>query len=165
MIIKILSAQELNSFFPFFEKLMRNNFLFYKEKVIDHFLSKIYTKENLRYWLANNYRMILTAVDENNNYLGFAMIDAPYGGVSLLRWLAVDKTHQKKGIGKALILKWEEIAKNQGCHKLELAAYPLVEGFYKKMGFVNEGLKKDSYFGINQISMGKIIDKFQAEKL
>ncbi|GAB4219237.1 MAG: hypothetical protein Fur009_4370 [Candidatus Microgenomates bacterium] len=164
MTIKILSSQEINSFYAFFEKLMKENFGFYQEKVINHFLTKIYTRENLKYWIKNNYRIILTADDEKN-YLGFAMIDAPYGGVSLLRFLAVDKTHQKKGVGKALILKWEEIAKNQDCHKLEVAAYPLVEGFYKKCGFVSEGLRKNSYFGINQVIMGKVIGQFDSEKL
>ena len=164
MIISSLKPENLADFFPFFEKLMRENFAFYHPKVIDYFLTKIYNQPNLYYQLQNNYRTILVAYEEKQP-LGFAMIDEPYGGVSFLRWLSVDKNHQKKGVGKALVLEWEKIAKNQGCHKMEVASYPLVASFYERCGFEKEGLRKMSYFGINQIAMGKMIGKLNVEKI
>jgi len=164
MIISSLKPENLADFFPFFEKLMRENFAFYHPKVIDYFLTKIYNQPNLYYQLQNNYRTILVAYEEKQP-LGFAMIDEPYGGVSFLRWLAVAKNHQGQGVGKALVFEWENIAKNQGCHKMEVAAYPLVSSFYEKCGFEKEGLRKMSYFGINQIAMGKMIGKLNVEKI
>jgi len=164
MIISSLKPENLANFFPFFEKLMRENFLFYHSKVIDYFLTKIYSQQNLYYQLKNNQRIILVAYQDKQP-LGFAMIDEPYGGVSFLRWLAVSKNQQGKGIGKALVFEWEKIAKNQGCHKMELAAYPLVSSFYEKCGFEKEGPRKMSYFGINQVVMGKIIGRFKVEKI
>jgi hypothetical protein len=47
MIISSLNPENLKDFFPFFEKLMRENFPFYHPKVIDYFLTKIYSKQNL----------------------------------------------------------------------------------------------------------------------
>jgi ribosomal protein S18 acetylase RimI-like enzyme len=164
MTISSLNPENLKDFFPFFEKLMRENFPFYHPKVIDYFLIKIYSKQNLYYQLKNNQRIILV-VYEDKQPLGFAMIDEPYGGVSFLRWLAVDKNHQGKGVGKMLVFEWEKIAKNQGCHKMELAAYPLVSSFYERCGFEKEGLRKMSYFGVNQVVMGKIIGEVSIEKI
>ena len=164
MTISSLNPENLKNFFPFFEKLMRENFLFYHSKVIDYFLTKIYSQQNLHYKLKNNQRIILVAYEDKQS-LGFAMIDEPYGGVSFLRWLAVSKNQQGKGIGKALVFEWEKIAKNQGCHKMELAAYPLVSSFYEKCGFEKEGLRKMSYFGVNQVVMGKIIGEVNVEKM
>jgi len=164
MTILSLKPENLTDFFPFFKKLMKENFAFYHPKVIDYFLNKIYSQQNLHYQLINGYRIILVAYEEEKP-LGFTMSDEPYGGVSFLRWLAVDKNHQKKGVGKALVFEWEKIAKNQGCHKMELAAYPLFTPFYEKCGFEKEGLRKMSYFGVNQVVMGKIIGKINIEKM
>jgi ribosomal protein S18 acetylase RimI-like enzyme len=164
MTIISLNPENLGEFFPFFEKLMRENFPFYHPKVINYFLTNIYTRQNLYHQLKNNQRIILVAYEEKEP-LGFAMIDEPYGGVSFLRWLAVSKNQQGKGVGKALIFEWEKMAKDQGCHKMELAAYPLVASFYEKCGFEKEGLRKMSYFGINQIIMGKVVGRFNVEKI
>jgi len=97
-------------------------------------LTKIYNKQNLYYQLKNNQRIILVAY-EDKKPLGFAMIDEPYGGVSFLRWLAVDKNHQGKEKG------------------------------LEKCGFEKEGLRKMSYFGINQVVMGKVIREFDVKKI
>jgi len=164
MTVISLKPEDIANFFPFFKKLMRENFPFYHPKVIDYFLNKIYTQQNLYYQLKNAYRTIFVAYKEKEP-LGFAMIDEPYGGVSFLRWLAVAKNQQGKGVGKALIFEWEKIAKSQGCHKMEVAAYTLVASFYEKCGFEKEGLRKISYFGINQVVMGKVIGEVNIEKI
>jgi len=164
MIIAYLKPKDIDGFFPFFEKLMRENFAFYHPKVIDYFLTKIYTQQNLYYQLKNGYRTIFVAYQEKEP-LGFAMIDQPYGGVSFLRWLAIAKNQQGKGVGKALIFEWEKIAKSQGCHKMEVAAYHLIASFYEKCGFKKEGLREISYFGINQVLMGKMIGELNIEKI
>jgi ribosomal protein S18 acetylase RimI-like enzyme len=164
MTISSLNPENLKNFFPFFEKLMRENFPFYHPKVIDYFLTKIYSKQNLYHQLKNNQRIILVAYEDKKPF-GFAMIDESYGGVSFLRWLTVDKNHQGKGVGKMLVFEWEKVAKNQGCHKMELATYPLVSSFYEKCSFEKEGLRKMSYFGVNQVVMGKIIGEVSIEKI
>jgi len=75
------------------------------------------------------------------------------------------KITKGKGVGKMLVFEWEKVAKNQGCHKMELAAYPLVSSFYEKCGFEKEGLRKMSYFGVNQVVMGKVIREFDVKKI
>lgn len=164
IIIKKITPADLNLFYPFFAKTLSNNFPYYHPKVINYFLNKIYTFSNLSFWLTNGDREILAAFLDNEP-IGFAMIDSPYGGVSFLRWLAVDKNYQKKGIGSKLVLEWEKIAKESGCQKMELATHQTTVPFYQKQGFQIEGLRKLSYFGINQVLMGKIIGKFNPDRL
>jgi GNAT superfamily N-acetyltransferase len=93
----------------------------------------------------------------DNQIVGFAVVDEPYGGVSLLRWLGVRKEFQKHGIGSALIHNWIDLARQQHCHKAEVAAQPEAKEFYAKMGLELEGHRKKSYFGIDQYIFGKVL--------
>lgn len=156
--IKNLSAENLEEFYPFFSQLIFDNFSFYDEKIRRYFLEVVYTQKNLFFWIKNNQKTVITFA-KKNQFFGFALIDAPYGGVSFLRFLAVKKEYQNQGIGKKLIAAWKKLAKDQGCHKMELATTPLISGFYQKLGFEKEGLMPLSYFGINQVLMGKVIGK------
>jgi GNAT superfamily N-acetyltransferase len=79
------------------------------------------------------------------------------GGVSLLRWLGVKRTHQKKGLGRQLITAWLKLATDQGCHKAEVAAQPEAKEFYAKVGLNLEGHRIKSYFGIDQYIFGKVL--------
>ncbi len=56
-----------------------------------------------------------------------------------IRYMFVDPSHRKDGIGKALLFKACSYAQRQGCHFafVETMNFQAVE-FYKKMGFVEE---------------------------
>jgi len=127
-------------------------------------LDKVYTPVNLIYWLNNNLKTVIVA-KKNHQFVGFAMVDQPYGGVSFCRWLAVLKQHQGKGIGRQLINTWINFAKNQGCHKIELASQPLAKKFYEKVCLTFEGERKLSYFGTDQFIFGKVIGEAKEEEM
>lgn len=156
--IEILKKEDAGGFYPVFAQAMKTSFPCYSRILTDFFINKIYTPVNFIYWLNNNLKTIIAAKFENE-IAGFAVIDQPYGGVSFCRWLAILPQHQKKGLGKKLITGWIELAKKQGCHKVELAAQPLARGFYEKVGLTLEGERKMSYFGIDQFVFGKIIGR------
>lgn len=139
-----------------FKDVLTTEFPEYSANVIKYLLEKMYNQVNFNYWLANNLKIVLIA-KTNNNIVGFAVIDEPYGGVSFCRWLGIKKEDQKQGIGKILIKKWLELAKTQGCHKVEIASQPEAKGFYEKIGLKLEGIRKLSYFGIDQFIYGKVI--------
>jgi N-acetylglutamate synthase-like GNAT family acetyltransferase len=52
-----------------------------------------------------------------------------------LRQMAVQKTQQRKGIGKSILHFAENIAKDKGYSKLMMHARNTAIGFYKKMGY------------------------------
>lgn len=151
-----LSDQDMYEFYAVFKEILSNEFPVYPKEITDFFFKNIYSLENLFYWQEKNLKLVLLAKDQKK-IIGFAMIDSPYGGVSLCRWLGVLQNYQKNGIGKHLIEMWIEIAKKQGCHKAELAAQPTAREFYEKVGLKEEGKREQSYFGIDQYIFGKII--------
>ena len=154
--IHILQKNELDAFFSSFSHILSTEFTQYQRNVVRYLLDKIYSRDNYKYWLEHNLKTILVS-RENDVIIGFAVIDEPYGGVSLCRWLGVSKSYQNRGIGTALIRQWLELATSQGCHKAELAAVTSAKSFYQKAGLELEGLRKLSYFGIDQYVFGKII--------
>lgn len=160
----ILQKNELDSFFSVFSHILATEFTQYQKNVVRYLLDKIYSLDNFKYWLENNLKSILVAC-ENDMIIGFAVIDEPYGGVSLCRWLGVSKSYQNRGIGTALIRQWIELATSQSCHKAELAAVTSARHFYEKAGLELEGLRKLSYFGIDQYVFGKIIGKVKESSI
>ncbi len=152
-----VDTKNVGEFITLFQTILKHEFPGYSAESLAYFFTQGYTKSNFSYWISNKMKTVLMAYDETSIPLGFAVIDESYGGVSLCRWLGVLKTHQKKGIGRLLITTWEEIAKKQNCHKLELAAQPQAKEFYEKVGLICEGFRKKSYFGIDQYIFGKIL--------
>lgn len=162
--IEILRAEEVNDFGVVFAEVLKKEFSFYSPKIVDFFLTKIYIPLNFSFWIVRNLRTIIIA-KTNGKIIGFSVIDQPYGGISFCRWLGVRREFQKMGAGKLLIKKWIELAKNQKCHKIEVAAQPDARGFYEKMGLDYEGKRKLSYFGIDQFVFGKIIGEPNEEEM
>jgi GNAT superfamily N-acetyltransferase len=154
--IDVLSQIEVSRFWPVFQHVLRTQFPGYTPAVTEYLLTKMYTPESFRYWLRNEYKTICSA-KQDDQIVGFAIIDAPYGGVSFCRWLGVLEDHQQKGIGTDLVHKWINLAKSQGCHKIEVAGQPEAKQFYEKMGLELEGYRKKSYFGIDQYIFGKVL--------
>jgi len=160
-----LTYAELPSFFPVFSSVLSNEFPSYSKKTVRYLLEEMYTPTNFTYWLKNRLKTIFVAKNEAQTIIGFAVIDEPYGGVSLCRWLGVVKEYQKMGVGSALVEMWIEQAIKTRCHKVELAAQPTAREFYEKAGLTLEGLRKKSYFGIDQYVFGKVVADPQANKL
>ena len=154
--IETLTTAEIPPFFILFKEILSTEFPGYSPDTIQLFLTKLYTEYNFSYYLEKNMKTIFI-VKNNTEMIGFAVIDEPYGGVSLLRWLGIQKVHQRKGIGKNLIEKWLYLATTQNCHKAEVAAQPEAKEFYAKAGLILEGHRIKSYFGIDQYIFGKVL--------
>lgn len=151
-----LDYTNLNNFHSLFSEILSTEFPGYSEKVVKYFLEKIYTRNAFSYWITQHSKTVFIA-SVDNALAGFTVIDEPYGGVSFCRWLGVKKDFQNHGIGSLLIQNWFQIATQQDCHKVELAAQPEAKGFYEKVGLILEGERKQSYFGINQYLFGKVL--------
>jgi GNAT superfamily N-acetyltransferase len=60
-----------------------------------------------------------------------------------LRGMATDEIHQKKGYGKAVLLKAEELLKERGIDLIWCNARVVALGFYKKLGYETIGEEFD----------------------
>jgi glucosamine-phosphate N-acetyltransferase len=58
----------------------------------------------------------------------------------------IDKDHQTKGLGSALLLKIIEYSKNCGVYKLALNCDTNVIPFYQKKGFESKKISLELYF-------------------
>lgn len=162
--IAVLSKDDVGGFYSVFATAMKTLFTCYSPKIIDFFINKVYTPNNFFYWINNNYKTVIVG-KSRDNLAGFIILDQPYGGVSMCRWLGVLKPYQKLGLGKQLVKAWEEHARSLGCHKIELAAQPLAKTFYEKCGLVLEGKRQLSYFGQEQYIFGKVIGEPQEDTM
>ena len=79
----------------------------------------------------------LEVKDEKGNYAGLARFEI-IGGAAELKQLIVIKEARKKGIGKMLIKKFEEIARKKKCHVVYLKTserHKTALKFYKNHGY------------------------------
>lgn len=154
--IEVLTVSGLDQFLNLFASVLRTEFPGYTPKVVKFFLEKIYTKNAFYYWLTNTLKTVFVAKSQEE-LVGFAVIDEPYGGVSFCRWLGILAHYQKKGIGTKLVNEWFKLADTQKCHKVEVAGQLVAKAFYEKMKLDLEGARKSSYFGIDQYLFGKVL--------
>jgi glucosamine-phosphate N-acetyltransferase len=67
------------------------------------------------------------------------------GSVGHIEDVAVDRRHQRRGIGTALVEHAIEAARHAGCYKVILDCFDPLVPFYERMGFrpFNRGLRLD----------------------
>ena len=78
---------------------------------------------------------ILIAAFEEDKMLGCCMIVKNDDKNCRLRQMAVLNTNQGKGIGRALMMFAENIARDQGFKKLNMHARKTALGFYERLGY------------------------------
>jgi N-acetylglutamate synthase-like GNAT family acetyltransferase len=81
------------------------------------------------------------------------------GGVGKINTILVRKGEQRKGIGKVLMEKAEEITKNQNGHKLFLMTgrgWKAIQ-FYEALGFEKTAEVNNHYFNTDFIELSKFI--------
>ncbi len=81
----------------------------------------------------------LYAADTAGQILGCLMLRRLDEMRMKLRQMAVSPEVQRLGIGRLLVGKAEEVARQQGCQRMELHARAHAVGFYEKLGYQVEG--------------------------
>ena len=75
------------------------------------------------------------AVDEINNVIAVARLQFNSNTEAQIRYMAVAREHERKGIGRELINVMEQYAQNSSCKKIVLHAREPAIGFYQKLGY------------------------------
>ncbi len=106
--------------------------------------------------LRKEYEDIHLAYYDYGRLIGCLVLTKKSKYIVRMRQVAVDTGWQKKGIGKALVLESERIAKKAGYKKMVLHARDVAVAFYKKLNYK----KTDKPFvevGIKHFSMEKTL--------
>jgi len=82
---------------------------------------------------------ILIGAFEDDRLLGCCLLSPMDGSTIRLRQMAVPKNMQGKGIGRALMIFAENIARDQGYKRLCMHARRTAIGFYEKLGYAVSG--------------------------
>jgi predicted GNAT family N-acyltransferase len=82
---------------------------------------------------------LLIGAYEDDNLLACCMLVEENPGTVRLRQMAVLNNLQGKGIGKALMIFAENLARDRGYKKISMHARKNAIGFYEKMGYVRVG--------------------------
>lgn len=99
---------------------------------------------------SSDYRFVFA--DRDGRTLGYAC----YGPIPLtaqsydLYWIVVDKEHQRRGIGRLLLEKSEELVRQSGGRRIYVetsgrAQYAPTRDFYLRLGYRLDALLKDFY--------------------
>lgn len=108
-------------------------------------------------WVTNVYYLIAT---EGKDIVGTMelIIEA---GIGTIKTLIISYTWQRKGVGRMMIKKAEEITKMHGGHKLFLVtgkSWKSVK-FYEAHGFTKTGDLPNHFFKVDFIEMSKSLDE------
>jgi len=89
--------------------------------------------------LENEKEDILIGAFEDDRLLGCCLLSPMDTSTIRLRQMAVPNSMQGKGIGRALMIFAENIARDQGYRKLCMHARKTALGFYEKLGYAVSG--------------------------
>jgi GNAT superfamily N-acetyltransferase len=80
-------------------------------------------------------------------------------GLGKLSQIITAADHRGHGIGKALSARVEDICRREGCHKISLKTYWNSEAqrFYKRQGYVVEGVLRRDLHGADMCLMRKFL--------
>ena len=74
-------------------------------------------------------------IEDNGKVIACGRLQDNGGGIGQIRYMAVDANYQGKGLGKLIVIKLEEEARNINLHTVELQARENAVEFYKSQGY------------------------------
>lgn len=72
---------------------------------------------------------------ENDLLTGVARLQFPEQNIAQLRYMAIDRRYQNKGIGQEIVAYMEGVARKNNAEQLILHARNNALGFYEKLGY------------------------------
>jgi ribosomal protein S18 acetylase RimI-like enzyme len=164
LVIRKITAREIEQFYSLFASLVKTEFPEYSEKTRFHMLtaSHLWTKESYKQALLSDRKNLLGAFI-GNQLTGIVDSTLYGGGVAFCNWLMIDTKFQKKGVGKTLLQSFEKLAMDAGCHCVFLYASKHNIAFYEKMGYKQSGVFEKGWFGNTDYLFTKILQEPKEE--
>lgn len=89
--------------------------------------------------LSREYEDCMIGAFHGKQLIGMATLKDSSEEESIIRYVAVDESWRRYGIGTALILRLEEEARRRKKKRIRLMARVTVASFYENLGYVKEG--------------------------
>lgn len=164
--ISQITKDEIEEFYNFFKSNYSSFYPWYSKKTIDFWVNgdRGWPVKNIQRQHENGTTLLVARA--KGQIVGFFIGMRHFGGVAFGSHLAVLKDFRRKGIGKKLILRWEEIAKKQGAHALVLQTIAKKTEnvkFYESLGFRVIGLHEKFNFGNDYYILQKNIQEPKEE--
>lgn len=164
--IKIRKAGEkdLPKFYSLIKKTLRDGSFLYSPENVSYVI-KIWVpvKAKLKKAILTGASQLYLAFD-NDNVIGYLLVDDDKAGVEFGHWLGIDKKFRQKGTGSQLLKRWEKDSTSKGIHALHLWTMENDLEFYKRNGFTLVGKFKNAWFGIDHFLFYKNIGKPNPKK-
>lgn len=143
-----LDKVHLKSFLQLFREIIVEDIPIYSESQKNYFLGELYSKENIIKDIENEYSYIRIVIHDDE-VVGYIYADKTFGGVGYISWLGVSKKHRGNGISRKLIEEYKGFCRREKAHLIEVYTFSERVEFYKKLGFIHIGTRKNGYFNVD----------------
>lgn len=139
----------------------------YSATVYDDFPE--YSQKTRKFFLTKKYRDDMFSLDSkfgmfrDGEMIGYLVAWGPHGGVVYIYWFAIAEEFRGRGLGSKFLVWFETWCKKQGVHNIQLQADKRNLDYYKDRGYEMWGFDKQSYFGVDNYMMRKILQKPKEE--
>jgi predicted GNAT family N-acyltransferase len=100
----------------------------------------------------------LMAVNNSNKIIAVARLQLNSDNEAQIRYMAVAKQYQVKGIGRELVKEMEQRVQNSSCKNIVLDARESAVGFYQKLGY---RIVEKSYLLFDEIQHFRMIKELK----
>jgi ribosomal protein S18 acetylase RimI-like enzyme len=164
MVIREMSESDISSCVDLSHRVRRESWEKYEKEIYPQKLFeeelRRYSDETLSRFIQDKNSFAFVGV-EKSEVIGLAMGRLTEGGLLDLSWICVDPLAQGKGIGKKLLNKVLEFAKNKGYHKIFAYTFPALAptvSFYLRSGFVPEAYFRKHWYGLDFVMLSKWLE-------
>lgn len=152
----IAKPTDFDGFYELFRQSLATQFPGYSSDSLRYILEWDYDKAWMKKAIKNKDKFAYIAT-VGGRVVGYVFAGKAHVGVSLGIWVAVDPSHQRRGIAKNLLHLWEQHVVEQGGHAAHLWTTQSNLAFYTKLGFVLSGEFPAAWYGHDMYMFYKLL--------
>lgn len=119
-IISRINLDNWDEFYPFFVKMIREDFPEFPTAGKKYLLEGKYANSGFLDKVRKGKLEILVARNSQQKLSGFLIFEPDIGGVIFLNWVVVVKEFRGQGLGRRLVEEWEKISRKSNFRKLAI---------------------------------------------
>lgn len=156
MLIKQIDHTQAEEYFNLFKTIIESDFKEWNGESKKVWLSEQYSLEFWKNLLKTNLPVFVAF--DGEKMVGFVAVESLTFGVAYLGWVGVMTEYRKNGLGTELFREIEKWCMEHNIHKIELETQvKKLLPFFKKQGYVLEGIRKNSWQHLDNYLFGKIL--------
>lgn len=154
--ISKINKTQVRDFFELYKELVVTDFKEWNEESKQKWLEEDYSPE---FWnrVIENGCPVIVALD-GQRMISYVAIEHLTFGVAYLSWMGTLPNYRKKGVTRDLLKVLEKWCNENGIHKIELETQVTeLLPYFEKLGFVLEGVRKNSWQKLDNYMFGKVV--------